>query len=131
MNPVDRFFLLDQGGRFTAFDGLRAWAILSVFCVHFNADWTGRKLEPSAVGDSIAWFTVSHLGVDLFFVLSGFLIYRLIVRTRPSFVSFMTDRYRRLLPAHLAVILAGLATSTPMVGIANVFFLNLFIASMP
>jgi peptidoglycan/LPS O-acetylase OafA/YrhL len=55
----------------------------------------------------------------------------LIVRTRPGFVTFMVDRYRRLLPAHVAVILAGLAGSTLMVGIANTLFLNLFIPSMP
>jgi exopolysaccharide production protein ExoZ len=130
-NALDRFFLLDQGGRFAAFDGLRAWAILSVFCVHFNSDWAARKLDPPVLGQLISWITVSHLGVDLFFVLSGFLIYRLIVRTRPRLVTFMADRYRRLLPAHVAVILAGLATSTLATGVANTLFLNLFIPSMP
>jgi peptidoglycan/LPS O-acetylase OafA/YrhL len=76
-------------------DGLRAIAVLSVVLFHFG--WT--------------WFPGGFLGVDIFFVISGYLITRLlqaeILSTgRVSFSRFYLRRARRLLPA-LGVVLAG------------------------
>jgi len=95
-------------GRFDykpALDGLRAVAVLSVMAYHFGATW--------APG--------GFLGVDMFFVLSGYLITSLLVvewdRTSTvQFAAFWARRARRLLPALFLVLLAvaiwaGLAAS--------------------
>jgi peptidoglycan/LPS O-acetylase OafA/YrhL len=78
-----------------ALDGLRAFAVLSVFAYHLDAGWARG----------------GFLGVDTFFVLSGFLITSLLIgewarRGGISFAGFWTRRARRLLPALLLVLLA-------------------------
>ena len=77
-------------------DGLRAIAVLAVVLFHFQ----------------IAGFSGGFVGVDIFFVVSGYLITRNIVsdiaRNRFSFGGFYTRRVRRLLPSYLAVALATL-----------------------
>jgi peptidoglycan/LPS O-acetylase OafA/YrhL len=70
-------------------DGLRAIAVLGVIGFHFN----------------VGGITGGYVGVDVFFVLSGFLITNLIdtrLRTRSfSFAQFYERRARRILPALL------------------------------
>ena len=89
---------MSENKRFTyqpALDGLRAFAVLSVFAYHLDA----------------GWMRGGFLGVDTFFVLSGFLITSLLIgewarRGGISFAGFWTRRARRLLPALLLVLLA-------------------------
>jgi peptidoglycan/LPS O-acetylase OafA/YrhL len=75
-----------------AFDGLRLLAVAAVMAFHFG-------LPGAAAG---------FLGVDVFFVLSGFLITSLLLRQleRNSFslLDFWTRRIRRLIPALLVVV---------------------------
>jgi peptidoglycan/LPS O-acetylase OafA/YrhL len=75
-------------------DGLRAVAALLVIAFHAGM--------ASAVG--------GYIGVDIFFVLSGFLITGLLVNSAASgpraLVTFYARRMRRLLPAALVVLLA-------------------------
>jgi peptidoglycan/LPS O-acetylase OafA/YrhL len=83
------------GGRLgyrPALDGLRAVAITLVVCLH---SWTTPK--------------GGELGVDLFFVLSGFLITRLLMEEHRatgtfSLRSFYKRRVRRLMPALLVML---------------------------
>jgi len=77
-----------------ALDGLRAVAVLSVIGYHFGMPGLGG----------------GFLGVDLFFVLSGFLITRLLVTEHDrtgtiSLRGFWSRRIRRLTPAILLVLL--------------------------
>ncbi|MBZ9683125.1 acyltransferase [Mesorhizobium sp. CO1-1-2] len=73
-------------------DGLRAVAVVSVILFHLGA-------RP---------FSGGFVGVDIFFVISGYLITRIIVDAekagRFSYLGFYTRRARRLLPALLATI---------------------------
>ncbi|MGA3146052.1 MAG: acyltransferase family protein [Acidimicrobiales bacterium] len=83
--------------RTSALDGIRAFAVLAVMAYHFGVPGTSGGL----------------LGVDVFFVLSGFLITSLICRelqqTRTIRLGrFWAQRARRLLPA-LFVLLIGVA----------------------
>lgn len=75
-------------------DGLRAIAVLSVLLFHLD----------------ITVFSGGFVGVDVFFVISGFLITRLIVEEIKStndfsFINFYIRRARRLLPAFLTVLI--------------------------
>lgn len=93
MSSVAADNLPRDGGHIAALDGLRAVAVLSVIGYHFGMPGLGG----------------GFLGVDLFFVLSGFLITRLLVgehdRTRTiSLRAFWARRIRRLTPAILLVL---------------------------
>ncbi len=82
-------------------DGLRTIAVLSVIIYHAEyADGSSHHMKGG------------FLGVDVFFVISGFLITSLIMDEyrntgRFSILSFYERRARRLLPALLVVILAS------------------------
>ena len=81
--------------RFDGLDGLRAVAVTAVICFHFGVGHTGG----------------GFLGVDLFFVLSGFLItYLLIEQFEGSagigFARFWARRFRRLYPALVVMVAA-------------------------
>ncbi|HEX8484902.1 acyltransferase family protein [Sphingomonas sp.] len=80
-------------------DGLRTIAVLPV--VFFHAGWSA--------------LSGGYVGVDVFFVISGFLITGIIAREvdegRFSIVAFYERRIRRILPALFAVIVFVLAAS--------------------
>jgi len=81
-------------------DGLRAIAVAAVFLYHSRIDWLPG----------------GFLGVDLFFVLSGYLITSLLLveweaRNRIDLRRFWLRRARRLLPALVVVVLASLVLS--------------------
>ena len=73
-----------------AIDGLRAVAVLAVIVNHFN-----NRILPSG-----------YLGVDIFFVISGFVITNSLVKRKQTtvktfFKSFYKRRIKRLVPALL------------------------------
>ena len=79
------------GGRITQLDGLRACAILAVFLSH-------------AFKIRMLW-----IGVDLFFVLSGFLITGILVDLKHKdlkgyFAHFHERRARRILPPYVMLL---------------------------
>ncbi len=75
-------------------DGLRAYAVLSVVLYHAG----------------FSWFGGGYTGVDVFFVISGFLITQMIrgdiANGSFSFTRFYTRRARRLLPAQVVTLAA-------------------------
>ncbi|MFD6165982.1 acyltransferase family protein [Oerskovia sp. NPDC060287] len=86
--------------RIAGLDGLRALAVISVMLFHF-----APQLLPGG-----------YVGVDVFFVLSGFLITTLLVREfrerrTVSLTRFWVRRARRLLPALALVVLACTAVA--------------------
>ncbi len=81
--------------RWSALDGVRALAVTGVILYHAGVSWIPGGL----------------LGVDVFFVLSGFLITSLLLREvraggRIDLRAFWARRARRLLPALLLVLIA-------------------------
>ena len=97
---------MDQAGRTTLpyradIDGLRAIAVLSV--IFFHAEFS--------------WAQGGFVGVDVFFVISGYLITSLLLtehaRTdRIDLVAFYARRVRRIFPAAAVVVLATLGASS-------------------
>lgn len=93
-------------------DGIRGIAILLVFLAH--ADRTFLWLREGVAGEwASLWFTngVGHAGVELFFVLSGYLLYGYLVAEPRAYGPFLKRRIERLYPAFLAVFTLYLALS--------------------
>lgn len=89
---------VEPGGYNQQLDGLRAFAVGAVLFAHFFAQET----------------ILGHQGVRLFFVLSGFLISRILIdmrqqqdfRLRPAFRTFYMRRILRIVPAYLVLVMA-------------------------
>ena len=91
---------VDLDRRIRPLDGIRALAVLAVLATHAG----------------IPFLPGGFVGVDVFFVLSGFLITsllydQLVVTGRIDLGGFWTRRARRLLPAALVMIVAVVAAS--------------------
>ena len=98
----------DRGGRISELDGLRGVAILLVVIWHYLpgivSDAPPRVLELANSAIRFAWS-----GVDLFFVLSGFLIGGILLDHRESrnyFRTFYARRAYRILPVYAATLVA-------------------------
>src|SRR5215831_10005090 len=91
--------MLPERGNFrTDIEGLRGVAILLVVAFHAG----------------VSWLAGGYVGVDVFFVLSGYLITTMLAREviatgDVDFADFYARRARRLLPALVVVLLATLA----------------------
>lgn len=112
-------------------DGLRALAVMAIVAFH-----AAPALVPGG-----------YVGVDVFFVISGFLITRIIVGERAegrfSFARFYLRRARRILPAYLLVVavvgVAAYALFLPdelqtfgwALGSAGLFLTNVVFANYP
>ena len=83
-------------------DGLRAIAVIGVILYHSEI----------FINDNLI-FSGGFLGVDVFFVISGYLITSIIIREysvkkKFSFLNFYERRIRRLIPALLFVLTTAL-----------------------
>lgn len=79
---------MDIKKRFFELDALRGIAALIIVIFHFTL---GRNLSP--------YFNLGCVGIDIFFILSGFVIYRSIENTNVV-RSFLLNRFSRLYPAY-------------------------------
>ena len=81
-------------------DGLRAVAVLSILFFHVG----------------IKHFSGGYVGVDVFFVISGFLITGIILseidKNQFTIIGFYERRIRRIFPALFTVIIVGLAVGS-------------------
>ena len=107
---ASRFELPHSSGRIVPFEGLRGFAILLVFFVHFGALF-GKRLEAGTFLSRATAFAegMGHAGVEVFFFLSGFLIYGIVMRDRFQLGSYLSRRFWRLYPTFLTVTAAILA----------------------
>src|SRR5215472_14479131 len=97
-SPGKACAFVDRDSRIRPLDGIRALAVLAVLATHAG----------------IPFLPGGFVGVDVFFVLSGFLITSLLfdqlsVKGRIDLGGFWTRRARRLLPAALVMIVAVVA----------------------
>jgi len=90
-----------SSGRFAGFDGVRALAALGVLVTH-----VALKVGFSVTDDRGHYLARLDVGVAIFFVLSGFLLYRPFVarrldgRPRPDTRDYLRNRFLRIFPAY-------------------------------
>ena len=112
-------------------DTLRGVAVLWVVLLH-GFYWQYSTLSVGALARKILVLTQpGWVGVNLFFVLSGFLITGILLdsKNRPSFYRrFYTRRALRILPPYyalLALLLLLHSASTPFVGLSFIYLANM------
>src|SRR5688572_2559121 len=99
----------ERDGHIPALDGVRGVAILLVLILHFSA--YGHGLAPSALLIDRLYYRVAGagwIGVDLFFVLSGFLITGILCSARASehyLRNFYARRVLRIFPLYYGALI--------------------------
>lgn len=106
MEFIDKLFLLKQESRYKGIEGLRGISVLLVFNVHFFAQYASRNyLSDNSTFRSIAGFLNSGmLGVDIFFVISGYLIWKILYVQYRSRKQYLKSRVSRLLPVYFVTV---------------------------
>lgn len=122
-------------------DGIRAIAILWVIFFHvwlFHLEIYPEECTGITDYPWLVWVTRGDLGVDLFFVISGFLIGNLLFKEvrRTGTIGtkrFYVRRFLRLMPAYIACMIIGILLSkdTPLenwhMAWANLIYINNYI----
>ena len=85
-------------------EGLRGGAVFLVFLVHYSSI-TETYLSPGNTTWNIKNILgeIGNSGVDLFFVLSGFLIYGMLLQKQQNYLSYLYRRVARIYPTFLFV----------------------------
>jgi peptidoglycan/LPS O-acetylase OafA/YrhL len=110
----------DAAGRATIpeLDGVRGLAILLVLLFHFQG------VRPHLIPKALTYpMILGWSGVDLFFVLSGFLITGILVETREAenyFSSFYARRVLRILPLYLVAVFLCFRVAVPLARLGGV-----------
>jgi len=107
--------MLPSRERFENLDGIRFFGALIVFlfhCVTLHREIWGHFFESKALQPFIKVLSLGHLGVNLFFVLSGFLLTSLMLQEidrngRINVVHFLMRRTLRLWPLYFVIVLFG------------------------
>ncbi|MFZ6645001.1 acyltransferase family protein [Undibacterium sp. TJN25] len=108
--PLPQTPLDQHPSRIRFLDGLRGLAILMVVLFHAYARWS--DLYPyGARFAGVPVFAYGMLGVQLFFIISGFVIFMTLEKCT-TFLSFVLKRWLRLFPAMLICSLFIFATAS-------------------
>lgn len=131
MERVRRFLEPHRGGRFAALDGYRAVAAIGVLVYHVagNAKLTGGGSLGAAFLNNLG-----NYGVAVFFLLSGFLLYRpfasahLVNGATPSWRTFWRHRFLRIYPAYwlaltVFIFLVGLRMEKTPANLGTIYLL--------
>ena len=93
-------------------EGIRGLAAFLVFVVHYVTLFQHRLLEDSFTAQIASYLrSVGDIGVDLFFVLSGYLIYGMLIKKHRPFKSYFFRRIQRIYPTFLVVFILYLLLS--------------------
>jgi peptidoglycan/LPS O-acetylase OafA/YrhL len=117
MKALGQKFELSRGDahNLRAMEGLRGFAVFLVFLVHYVTlvkPWLATSGSVFEFADAL--HTMGNVGVDLFFVLSGYLIYGTLIARPQRFGRFMARRIQRIYPAFIAVFAVYVALSFVM-----------------
>ena len=99
-----------MNSKLKSIQGLRGLSITGVFLSHWYAGATSAGMLSIQWSDALAWMNLGKYGVELFFMISGFVILGSLKR-HASMTSFGIDRIARIYPAffslHCLVFFAG------------------------
>lgn len=115
LNQAENIYELkgfDPAKRILPMEGVRGLAVILVFFVHYHALF-GLRLGADSLtfkASDFLW-SIGHTGVDLFFVLSGYLIYGAVINKQLNYLKFMKRRVARIYPTFLAVLAVYLILS--------------------
>ena len=93
-------------------EGIRGFAVFLVFVVHYVT-----LVQPWISTDSVTYTiaaqmrSIGNIGVDLFFVLSGYLIYGMLIKKDKPFGAYLFRRIQRIYPTFTSVFLVYLVLS--------------------
>lgn len=87
---------MGQSHRLQEVDALRGLAALAVLLFHYTTRYEQLYHHTQPLAWSVPW---GHYGVNLFFVISGFVIYMTLHRTQHP-MDFIVSRFSRLYPAY-------------------------------
>ena len=93
-------------------EGLRGFAVFLVFLVHYVTlvtPWTQN--HTALMKFATALHTLGNTGVDLFFVLSGYLIYGSLIAKPQALGQFMARRVKRIYPTFFVVFVSYVGLS--------------------
>lgn len=93
-------------------EGIRGFAVFLVFLVHYVSlvnPWLSESTATYRI--SVHTQSIGNVGVDLFFVLSGYLIYGMLIRKERPFGDYMMRRIQRIYPTFTAVFVLYLLLS--------------------
>ena len=111
-------------------DAIRGFAALSVLFYH-GLYWEDHSTAYSGLAKDLIWATKpGWLGVNLFFVLSGFLITGILLNSKNGpkyYANFYIRRGLRIIPAYYAVLVLLLLLREPasFVGISAIYLANM------
>jgi peptidoglycan/LPS O-acetylase OafA/YrhL len=126
--------------RLAGIEGLRAVAALGVLGWHVWIHPTNTTLDGVSLGPFTKLFQNGRVGVTMFFVLSGFLLYRPFAsaiaqrQPLPSIKSYFVNRALRIIPAYWAILLLVAIffqdelLERPRQLLANMFFVQTYVA---
>ena len=115
MEWLTQRFELSRGGgaqNVRPMEGLRGFAVFLVFLIHYVTlvkPWMVHGSALDLFGNLLR--SIGSTGVDLFFVLSGYLIYGSLISRPQPFLRFMSRRVERIYPAFTAVFVSYIALS--------------------
>lgn len=93
-------------------EGIRGFAVFLVFLVHYMTLIQPWLLESSITYQSALYIhSIGNIGVDLFFVLSGYLIYGMLIKKHRPFKSYLMRRIQRIYPTFTVVFVIYLVLS--------------------
>jgi peptidoglycan/LPS O-acetylase OafA/YrhL len=95
-----------EDGHIPVLDGVRGLAIVMVMVFHLVGTYA-QNPNVSSVVRMLQFTSIGQKGVDLFFVLSGFLITGILLRTKSKekyFINFYARRSLRIFPLYFAVL---------------------------
>ena len=93
--------------RFAEIEGLRAWLSWLVVAWHV-IQYTGLNARYRVLASSAG---LAHLSVEVFIILSGYVVTNLLCGPRESYGPYLLRRGMRLVPTYLVVIFAGIFTT--------------------
>ena len=96
--------------RISAIEGLRAFAVLLVFMVHYTTlikPWVDVNKIGATFYDFLHYY--GNFGVELFFIISGYLIYSIVIKHNFNVADYLVKRIQRIYPSFIVILMIYIA----------------------